>query len=83
MEQVTKCTSALRLLLARGETNGIPLAEKALDDLVEATPKVQQRVALDDVRAVVEEHRVTAEGHQLGFADAVNDYIEKLMRALE
>lgn len=83
MEQVTKCTSALRLLLARGETNSIPLAEKALDDLVEATPRVRQKVALDDVRAVVQEHRRTAEGSQLGFADLVNDYIEKLMRGLE
>jgi hypothetical protein len=83
MEQLTKCTSALRLLLARGETNGIPLAEKAINDLVEATPRVRQKVALDDVRAVVQEHRCTAEGPQLGFADTVNDYIEKLMRALE
>jgi hypothetical protein len=36
------------------------------------------------VRTAVEEHREAASGyHQLCFADAINDYIEKLMREFE
>jgi hypothetical protein len=83
MDHVDKCTSVLRPLIATGHTDGIPLAEKALDDLVAVTPTEQQKTSLDSVQSVIKEHQETASGSQLGFADAVNNYIEKLMRALE
>jgi hypothetical protein len=83
MDHIFKCTSVLRPLIVAGHTDGIPLAEKALDDLLTVTPPEQHRISLDSVRSVVEAHREVASGPQLGFADAVNDYIEKLMRALE
>jgi len=83
MEHVHKCTAVLRPLIAAGETNGIPLAEKAIDEMLQATPGDQHRRSLDSVRSAVDAHRTAASGSQLGFADTVNDYIERLMRALE
>jgi hypothetical protein len=83
MDHVYKCASVLRPLIAKGETGEIPLAHDAIDQLLQATPKVDQKAALGDVQAAVQEHRDAAEGFQRGFADKVNDYIEKLMKALE
>ena len=38
MENVHKCTSVLRPLIAEAKTNGIPLAENAINELVATTP---------------------------------------------
>ena len=83
MEHVHKCTSLLRPLIAEGEPDGIPHAEKAINDLMDATPAPRQKANLESVQAVVQAHRDAAEGPQLRFADAINDYIEKLMRSFE
>ena len=83
MEHIHKCTSVLRPLIAEGEPNSIPLAEKAINDLMDATPAPGQKASLESVRAVVQAHREAAEGCQLHFADTINDYIEKLMRTFE
>jgi hypothetical protein len=83
MENIHKCTSVLGPLIAEAKTNGIPLAENALNELVAATPVPLQRDALESVRLVVKTHRDAAgSGSQCDFADTVNDYIEKLMRGL-
>ena len=82
MEDLHRCTAVLRSLIATGEPNGIPHAEKAINDLMDATPAPRQKASLESVRAVVQEQR-EAEGGQLGFADAINDYIDKLMRSFE
>jgi hypothetical protein len=83
MDHINKCTSALRPLLAKGATDEIPLAHDAIDELLEAIPKVRHKAALSDIQTTVQEHRDTAEGFHRGFADRVNDYIENLMKALE
>jgi hypothetical protein len=83
MEHVHRCTSVLRPLIAEGEPNAIPLAEKAINDLMDATPGPRQKASLESVQAIVQEHRDAAEGCQLQFADTINDYIEKLMRSFE
>ena len=82
MEHVHRCTSILRSLIAAGEPNGIPHAEKAINDLLEATPAPRQKASLESVRAIVQEQR-DPEGCRLGLADTINDYIEKLMRSFE
>ncbi|MET3838459.1 hypothetical protein [Bradyrhizobium sp. OAE829] len=83
MENVHKCTSVLSPLIAEARTSAIPLAENAIDEMVAVTPAPQQRDALESVRSVVKAHGDAAgPGSQCDFADAVNDYIEKLMRAL-
>jgi hypothetical protein len=83
MENVHKCTSVLRPLIAEGDTKGIPLAERAINELVATTPAPQHRDALESVRTVVNAHRDEAgSGSQCDFADTVNDYIERLIRGL-
>jgi hypothetical protein len=83
MENVHRCTSALRPLIAEAHTNGLPLAENAINKLVTMTPAPERRDALESVRSVVNAHRDTAgSGSQFDFANAVNDYIEKIMRGL-
>jgi len=42
-----------------------------------------RKQALGNVQQAVQAHRDEASGVHLGFADAVNDYIEKLMRSFE
>jgi hypothetical protein len=84
MEHVNKCVAALRSLVHAGESNDIPLAHKAIDEMLATAPADQHKASLDHVRAAVEEHRATASGtHQLVIADAVNDYIERLMTRFE
>jgi hypothetical protein len=79
MDNITKCTDTLRVLLAKGETNGIPLAERALNDLVMVTPPVKRRAVLDSVRAIVRAHRNAADGQQRDFAETINGYFGKLL----
>lgn len=83
MEQINKCTSVLRPLIAAGNTNGTILAENALNELMAVTPASRKKVALESVQSVVTAHRDAATGDNRSFADTVNDYIEKLMRGLE
>jgi hypothetical protein len=80
MDQINKCTSVLRPLLTASETNGVILAENALNELVANTPRPRRIVALESVQSVVKAHRDTCSGTQRTFADTVNDYIEKLVR---
>jgi hypothetical protein len=84
MDHFDKCTSALRPLIEKGDTDDLHLAHKAVNDYVAATPRPNQASALENVKSAVEEHRGTTSGyHQLYFADAINNYIERLMREFE
>ncbi len=84
MDHLDKCTSALRPLIEKGDTDDLHLAEKAVNAYVAVTPRPDQASALENVKTAVEEHREAASGHhQLYFADAINNYIEKLMRQFE
>jgi hypothetical protein len=84
MDHLDNCTSALRPLIEKGDTGDLHLAEKAVNEYVAVTPRPHQASALGSVKSAVEEHRETASDyHQLCFADAINDYIEKLMREFE
>jgi hypothetical protein len=84
MDHLDKCTSALRPLIEKGDTDELHLAEKAVSEFVAATPRPHQATALESVKTAVEDHRETASGyHQLCFADAINNYIERLMREFE
>lgn len=84
MEHVNKCTDKLRSLIHAGETDSIPHAEKAIDDMLATAPADQHKASLDHLRSAVKAHCSTVFApHQLGFADAVNDYIERLMTRFE
>jgi hypothetical protein len=83
MTDLNKCMSVLRPLIAEGDTDGIPLAERAVNDYLSATEIPARKDALLGVRRAVQAHSDKAQGIDLSFADTVNDYIEKLMRDLE
>ncbi|ANW01934.1 hypothetical protein [Bradyrhizobium icense] len=83
METFDKCMSVLRPLIAEGDTNGIAAAERAVNEYVAATPSPDQKNALATVQQAVQAHKEECSGLDLSFADAVNDYIERLMRRFE
>jgi hypothetical protein len=82
MENIHKCTFALRPLITEAEPNGIPLAENAINELVATTPAPERRDALESVRSAVQAHCDSASGSQFDFATTVNDYIERLIKDL-
>jgi len=84
MEHVNTCTDKLRSLIHAGESDSIPHAEKAIDDMLAAAPADQHKASLDSVRSAIDAHCASVFApHQLGFADAINDYIERLMTRFE
>jgi hypothetical protein len=84
MDHVRKCADILRPVIAEGHSNGLPLAERALNEMVEKAPAEDRRSSLESVRQIVEEHgRAGGLGSHLSIADTINNYIEKLMRGLE
>jgi hypothetical protein len=82
MQNIHKCTSALRPLIMEAEPQGIPLAENAINELVATTPAPERRDALESVRTVVKAHSDDCDASQFDFATTVNDYIEKLIKDL-
>jgi hypothetical protein len=83
MVDLNECLDSLRRLIAGGDTNGIGAAERAVNEYVAATAPEDRKNALLRVQQAVQAHREETSGINLSFADAVNDYIEKLMRAFE
>lgn len=84
MEHINTCTDKLRSLIHAGETASIPHAEKAIDDMLASAPADQHKASLDHLRSAVEAHCASLFApHQLKFADAINDYIERLMTRFE
>ena len=83
MAPLDKCMGDLRRLIAIADTNGIGMAERAVDEFLAVTPVVARQAGLNSVQQVVTTHRDAASGIQRNFADTVNDYIEKQMRRLE
>ena len=43
MEHVNKCATTLRSLIQAGETDGIPQAEKAIDEMLATAPADQHK----------------------------------------
>ena len=83
MATLNKCMSVLRPLISEGDTNAIGTAEEAVNEYVAAAPATDRKDALLNVQQAVQAHRDEAPGTYLPLADAVNNYIEKLMRSLE
>jgi hypothetical protein len=83
MVHFDKCLENLRGLIAEGHTDGVPHAQKAIDDYLETVSPPAQKAGLQSVQQVVQTHRDAATGVHRSFADIVNDYIEEKMRAFE
>lgn len=64
-------------MIARGEVNGIPLAERAINEYWNAIPDQARKSGLRLLQQDVLAQRNAVVGDQRSFADTVNDYIEK------
>jgi hypothetical protein len=76
MPYLNDCQEILRRLIADGDTNGIPLAERAINEYLHATPTNARKSGLRLLQEDVIIQRDTVVGGH-SFADAVNAYIER------
>ena len=77
MPHFDTCLGMLRRLITDGDSNAIPLAERAIDDYLEATPATARKSGLRLLQqGVLNKHRAVV-GAQRSFAETVNAYIEK------
>jgi hypothetical protein len=77
MTHFDTCIGILRRLIASGDPNTVPLAERAIDDYLEATPATARKSGLRLLQqGVLNKHKAVI-GVQRSFADTVNVYIEK------
>ncbi|QPF93754.1 hypothetical protein [Bradyrhizobium commune] len=77
MPGLADCLSFLRLLIARGDPKGIPLAENAIDDYLAMAPISARRSGLRTLQQDAWELHGTAVGVQRSFAETVDAYIER------
>ena len=80
MPHLDSCIGILRRLIARGDMNGIPLAERAINEYWDVTLEKGRRSGLRVVQLDVLDQRNAVLGAQRAFAEAVNDYIEKKLK---
>jgi hypothetical protein len=67
-------------LIAKGDMNGIPLAERAINEYWDVTLEKARKSGLRLIQQDVLDQRNSVLGAQRAFAEAVNDYIEKKLR---
>jgi hypothetical protein len=77
MGHIDTCLGILRRLIAKGDINGIPLAERAINEYWEAAPVQARESGLRFLQQDVLDQRNAVLGNQRNFADTVNAYIEK------
>jgi len=77
MPYLNDCQEILRRLIADGDTSGIPLAERAINEYLDATPTNARMSGLRLLQEDIIIQRDAVIGGQHSFADAVNAYIEK------
>lgn len=71
------CQEILRRLIAKGDINGLPLAERAINEYLAATPANARKSGLRLMQEDVLIQRNAVVGNQHSFADTVNAYLEK------
>jgi hypothetical protein len=69
----------LRRLIAAGDTNGIPLAERAIAEYWEGTPPRARKSGLLYMQQILREQRDTLSRESGDFADTVDAYIERML----
>ncbi|MGX4803192.1 hypothetical protein [Bradyrhizobium guangdongense] len=77
MAGLADCLSFLRLLIARGDPKGIPLATGAIDDYLAMAPVAARRRGLRVLQQDAIALHVTSVGVQRSFAETVDAYIER------
>ncbi|WP_246667570.1 hypothetical protein [Bradyrhizobium macuxiense] len=69
----------LRRLIAKGDVNGIPLAECAITEYLEVTPGAARRSGLRLIQDDVLKQRDAVIGDRRELAETVNAYIEPML----
>ncbi|MBR0875260.1 hypothetical protein JQ633_33210 [Bradyrhizobium tropiciagri] len=82
MPHLNTCLTILRRLIAKGDVNGIPLAERAIKEYLEATPEPARRSGLRLIQDDVLIQRDAVIGDRYDFAETINVYIEKVLVSL-
>jgi hypothetical protein len=77
MGHIDTCLGILRRLIAKGDINGVPLAERAINEYWDATPFQARESGLRFLQQDVLDQRNAVLGDQRNFADVVNACIEK------
>jgi len=77
MAGLADCLSFLRLLIARGDPKGIPLAMGAIDDYLAMAPVSARSRGLRALQQDALELHVASVGVQRSFAETVDAYIER------
>jgi hypothetical protein len=77
MPHLDTCLGILRRLIAKGDPNGIPLAERAINEYWDVTPPKARKSGLQFLQQDVLSHRDAVVGVHRSFAETVNAYIEK------
>ncbi|MBR0693405.1 hypothetical protein [Bradyrhizobium lablabi] len=76
MPQLNACLQVLHRLIAEGDVKGVPIAERAINEYLDATPDPARRSGLRLIQQFVLVQRDAVAEHQQGFADAIIAYIE-------
>jgi len=77
MPHLTTCLDILRRLIAKGDPNGVPLAERAINEYLDVTPPNARKSGLRLIQQDVLVQRNAVVGVQCSFAETVNAYIER------
>ena len=77
MPGLADCLSFLRLLIARGDPRGIPLAEGAIDDYLAMAPVSARTRGLRVLQQDAWDLHVAGVGVQRSFAETVDAYIAR------
>ena len=83
MPHLNACLEILRRLIAKGDMNGLPFAERAINDYWDVTLEKGRKSGLRLIQLDVLARRNAVLGDQRNFAEAVNDYIVKKLRGEE
>ncbi|WP_342711214.1 hypothetical protein AAFG13_04280 [Bradyrhizobium sp. B124] len=81
MPYLRSCLELLRRLVAKGDVSGLPLAERAINEYLDATPAPARKSRLRLIQQDVLIQRDAVVGDQRSFAEAVNVYIEQKLTA--
>ena len=81
MPHLKTCQDILRRLIAKGDTNNIPFAERAVDEYLAATPPQARKSGLRLLQEDILIQRNAVLGSQRSFADTVYSYIESKLTA--
>jgi len=77
MPHLTTCLDILRRLIAKGDPNGVPLAERAINEYLRCHSTQCRKSGLWLIQQDVLVKRNAVVGVQCSFAETVNAYIER------